>query len=479
MTLSQRIAAAARFVVLGPQARYEGARRSPMRSNIPAAVQSAKWDITPPDRHELLRKSRYFEKNNGLCNRLADIYEQYTVGQGLRMLPDSSDVAWNTTGAMPWWEDWQRFADIASRSSWGTLQGVIARTLMVDGEIFVLLTIGSEGFPRVQLIEGHRVRTPPNRKEGDGIVDGIEIDGNGRPVAYWIAKDNVARSTEFVRQDAAFVVHVFEPSRAGQYRGLPMLYPVLNDLNDLDDLQVLEMQAAKDQAKTTKIVKTKEGEISDEDLLRGTTTGTDGVQRTEYYQDVFSGAAAVLRPGDDFQQFPGERPSNATSGYWDRLERNICAGVGIPREIVIPQSMQGTSMRSVLDIANAFFRSRSAVMADHFARVYEYVMRVGMTSGRVPEGPSDWWRCTYRSPRSINVDVGRNSAAAIAEWKAGMRTMRDTYAETGDDWEQQLEQRAREAKRKNELAAKYGVTPAEIVMLDPNEISSANAAANA
>lgn len=481
MNLVQRITTAARFVVRGPgpQARYEGARRTPMRSNIPAVVQSARWDITHAARYEILRKSRYFEKNNGLCNRLADLFEQYTVGQGLRILPDSSDAAWNLA-ALAEWESWGRFADLCSRQSWATLQGVIARTLFVDGEIFILLTAGTGGFPRVQLIEGHRVRTPPNMTEGKGIVDGVEIDGNGRPIAYYIAKDDVAYSNEFVRQPADFVVHVFEPGRASQYRGLPMLYPVLNQLHDLDDLEVLEMQAAKDQAKTTKVIKTKEGELpGDEDLIRGTTIGTDGTERADYYQDVFSGSAAVLRPGDEFQQFPGERPSAATSGYWDRLERNVCAGVGIPRELVIPQSMQGTSIRSVLDISNAFFRSRSSVLADHFARVYAYVIESGMSARRIPQGPPDWYRTTHRAPRSINVDVGRNSAAAISEWKTGMRTMRDTYAETGDDWAQQLEQKAREAKAVNDLAKKYGVDRAEIVMLDPNELSSANAAATA
>lgn len=480
MNLVKRIAAATRFVLSGSgaQARYEGARRNPMRSNIPAVVQSARWDITHAARYEILRKSRYFEKNNGLCNRLADLFEQYTVGQGLRILPDSSDAEWNQL-ALAEWENWSRFADLSSRQSWGTLQGVIARTLFLDGEIFILLTNGPSGLPRVQLIEGHRVRTPPNMTEGKGIIDGVEIDGNGRPIAYHIAKDDVPYSTEFVRQPADFVVHVFEPGRASQYRGLPMLYPVLNQLHDLDDLEVLEMQAAKEQAKTTKVIKTKEGELSDEELIRGTATGSDGVQRTDYYQDVLSGSVAVLRPGDEFEQFPGQRPSAATSGYWDRLERNVCAGVGIPYELVIPQSMQGTSIRSVLDIANAFFRSRSAVMASHFERVFQYVIESAMIAKRIPQGPADWYRTANRSPRSINVDVGRNSAAAIAEWKSGMRTMRDTYAETGDDWMQQLEQKAREAKAVNDLAKKYGVDRAEIVMLDPNELSSANAAATA
>lgn len=480
MNVAQRIATAARFVIRGPQpqARYEGARRSVLRSLLPSAVQSARYDITQFTRFELLRKSRYFEKNNGLCNRLADLFEQYTVGQGLQFLPASSDEKWNAA-ALDYWTQWQRFADLSSRQSFGTLQGIISRTLFVDGEIFVLLTVGDTGNPRIQLVEGHRVRTPANMQDGNGIIDGVHIDDRGRPIAYQVATEDQFRGESFVRQEADYVVHVYEPGRAWQYRGIPMLYPVMNDLHDLDDLQMFEMQAAKQQAETTMVIKTKEGELpQDEDLIRGITNGTDAVERSDYYNDVFGGRAKVLRHGDEFQQFAGERPSNATSGYWDYLTRKVCAGVGIPSEIVMPVSMQGTSMRSVLDMANAFFRQRSGVIADHLKRVYEFVIQVGMQNGDIPPGPSDWYKSSYRSPRSINVDVGRNSAAMVAEWKSGMRTLRDTYAETGDDWRQALEQKALEAKTISDLAKQYGVDRAEIVMLDPNEIS-ANAAASA
>jgi hypothetical protein len=45
---------------------------------------------------------------------------------------------------------------------------------------------------------------------------------------------------------------------------------------------------------------------------------------------AFSGAERNTR------QELTKRPSAATSGYLDRLERNVCAVVGIPRELVIP-----------------------------------------------------------------------------------------------------------------------------------------------
>jgi lambda family phage portal protein len=475
MNLLRRLQAATRFVV-APKARYEGARHSTQRSTLHGSVQSASYDIDPYSRYELVRRSRYFERNNAFVNRIADLFEQYTVGQGLAFFPSSSDTAWNVT-ALNYWRDWQRFADLSSRLSFGSLQGIIARALFVDGEIFVILTRGDSGNPRIQLVESHRVKTPPTQ-DGRTIIDGIEVDERGRPVAYHITNEDAKRKETFQRVAAEFVVHVFEPGRPGQYRGLPALYPVMNDLHDLDDLQIFEMQAAKAASKVQNVIKTKEGEVTDDDIIRGTVTGSDGTERADYYKDVFGGEVAVLKHGDEFNQFQVERPSAATSGYWDYLTAKVCAGIGVPKEIVLPTSMQGTSMRSVLDIANAFFRSRSAVIADHLRRVYEYVIETGIRTDpalRIP--PPDWYRSTFRAPRSINVDVGRNSSAAVNEFKCGMRTLQSIYAETGEDWREQLRQKAAEIAYAQELAQEFNVDRAEIMTLDPNELSSNNAAA--
>lgn len=478
MNVLTRMKLAARFIARGPQARYEGASRTPNRSVIPGSVQSARMDVNAIERAELVRRARYFEKNNAFVNRLADLFEQYTVGQGLAFFPASQNDAWNAA-ALTYWRDWQRFADLSSRLSFGTLQGIIARALFVDGEIFVLLTSGDTGNARIQLVESHRVRTPSKLRTNAKVIDGIEVDERGRPVAYHIAVDSDTREERFARVDAQFVVHIFEPGRAGQLRGLPALYPVMNDLHDLDDLQVFEMQAAKDAAQVTNIIKTATGEIDDSDIIRGTATGSDGTDREDYYRDVFGGRAKVLKHGDEFSQFQITRPAAATSGYWDYLTAKICAGVGIPKEIVLPSSMQGTSMRSVLDVANAFFRSRSSVISDHLRRIYEYVIEVGIqTDATLQPSPPDWFRSTYRSPRAINVDVGRNSAAAVAEFKTGMRTLQSIYAETGEDWREQLRQKAAEIAFAQQLATEFGIERAEIMTLDPNELS-ANAAADA
>lgn len=468
---------------------YEGAQTSQKRSYLPGAVRSARFDILKLTRWELVRKARYFEKNDAIVNRMADLFEQFTVGpQGLRFFPTTSDKEWNQS-ALKWWNDWERFCDINTRMSFGTFQSVAARTLFIDGEVFIVLTRGESGRPRLQMVEGHRVQTPagmrdatlyidttPNANDQPQCVDGVEIDSNGRPVAYYIAEDNGSYNTNFRRVPADYVVHIFEPSRANQYRGIPYIYPVLNDLHDLMDLQTLEMQAAKQAAEVSYFIKTQTGELNDEDLIRGTNTSqVDNKTRDDYYREVIGASARVLKVGDEVERFASERPNITTQQYWDYVTARVCAGVGIPKEVVLPSSMQGTTMRAVLDIANSYFRARSAVQADHYRRIYEYVMAWARDND-LDGAPDDWNSVVTRPPQAINVDVGNQSAAICNEYKLGMRTLQDIYAERGQDWRASLRQKAEEMAFAKEMAEEFGVERAELIQLEPNELSAASAA---
>jgi len=141
--------------------RYEGGRlwQNGDRSYIWSPLTDARFDADQATRSELVRKARYFEANSPLIQRIADLWEQYIVGaNGLMLSPDSSDEEWNNAAA-DWFEEWGASPDVTSLQSWPTLQGLIARTWLIDGEVFVLLTRDEKNpsRPMLRLIEGHRV----------------------------------------------------------------------------------------------------------------------------------------------------------------------------------------------------------------------------------------------------------------------------------------------------------------------------------
>lgn len=455
---------------------YLGAKRwSADRDDVPGYVQDARFDADSSTRWELVRKARFFERNNAIFNRLADLFEQYTVGTcGLQILPDSSDDDWNEA-AGEWWQEWCLVCDLTTRLSFGTFQSLAARSWFVDGEVFILKTRGETApyRPRVQLIEAHRIETPAHLSdlEGKTIVDGIEVNPIGRPQAYWM-RDGFA-VTVHKRIPADQIIHIFEPSRPGQMRGLPFCYAAINDLIDLDELQILEMRAAKDAAEKSTFVFTESGELT-RDLMRLTSTSRTGEtasgaevtqRRLEAIRKTVGGRTAGMKKGEDVKQFIPSRPSAATKEYWDYLTAKACIGHGIPHLLVFPRSLQGTVARGELDIANSFFRARSGVLGDAFKQVYTYVMSWAITyDGRLDGAPTDgtMLRCVTRSPRAVNVDAGRNSAAMLAELEGGARTYEDVYAELGKDWRREIKQRAKEEAYIDKVAKQFGLSPDRI-----------------
>lgn len=472
-SLFQRIKTAARVFRRSGNVRnrYEGAYTRRSQSTLTTAAQSPRFDITKEVRLELLKKARTMEQNEAIVQRMADLWEQYTVGTGLQIFPASSDDGFNAE-CLRAWEEWKPYCDLTSRNHFDALQSVIARACFIDGESFVALTRGDTGRPRIQIVESHRCYSPGDRNadEGKSIIDGVSIDANGRPIAYNFSKEGQfswLTSAAFLDPvPSEFCVHIFEPIRASQYRGLTMLYAVLNDLHDLSDLQLLEMKAAKEAARTSRIIKTPAGEVSDEDLMRGeVSVGDDSTTVSRWYKEAFGGEVEVLKPGHDMEVFSSNRPTVTTTDYWKYLTSKVCAGTGIPYVLVFPESMQGTVYRGALDMATAFFRSRSMFFGSAFQRIWEYVIQSEI-KGKYPD---DWKKTNIRPPRAVNVDVGRNSTAMIAELRVSARTLEDVHAECGDNWQQKMEQRAKEIAFANDLGVKYKLKPEEITQLTGTE----------
>lgn len=454
--------------------RYEaGQRWGTSRSYLPGWVQDARFDADAATRDEILRKARYFEKNNGLVNRLADLFEQFTVGPcGLQMIPASSDEEWNVN-ATEAWKGWEPFADQCSRQPFGVLQSLIARRWFIDGEIFILKTRGRNrpdepARPRVQLIESHRVGTPGNlaAQEGRTIVDGVEVDGRGRPIAYHV-RDGF-NDDQYRRIPAEQIIHVFEPTRPGEYRGLSFFAAVMNDLHDLDDLMILEMLGAKDAAEKSTIYETASGELnaSEEGVRRErfgqateNSSGTDTTEnKTRYVKQSLGGRAMAIKIGEKVSQFTSNRPTVTQQWYWDYLTARICAGVGISKLLAYPYSMQGTVTRADLDVMAGFFRSRSEVLGAVFTEIRNYVIGWEIQNNiLLADPPSDWRKVTVRPPRSVNVDVGRNSSAMIAEYDAKLRSAEGIFAELGQDYREQFRQIAKEETLKMALETEFNL----------------------
>jgi len=451
------------------QARYEATRPHPTRSWLPGYVTSAKSDMGRATRRELLRKARYLYKNSPFIRGMVERLVAYVIGTGLHPVPATSDENFNRA-ALREWQEWEKRTDLTSRHNFRQLQAVVFRAMLLDGDIFTLLTYGPSGRPRVQLIEGHQV--------GGGwqdADDGVKVDAFDRPAFYnFLLGDDLGGNQKAESIPADDAVHHYFPERAGQRRGLTMLAAAINTAHDIDDILELEKAAVKDASAKTDIIKTASGELDSDGIgasLRPPING-DTAGATTYYQDVFGPEAKVLRHGDEFTPYASGRPSPAWNGFMEFLTQTICLSVGVPPSVVLGGKIGGADTRRELAAAQRVFTMWQEALAGQFQRIYRYVIDHQIEAGFLQDAPADWDRTEWQFPPRVTVDEGRDRNADREDVKAGLLTRREYFAQYGQGWFEQTTQAALEAKTLQDLATEHNLDRAEIALLDPNELAS-------
>lgn len=484
--------------------RYEAAMpSSPDRPYIPAYTRDARYDATSYVRWEICRKVRYYRRNTWLLPRLEEVDVKYSVGpNGLSVTPASYDSEWNKRmeeAFLEWCE--APFRDSSLPMSKG--HRLMAREVHDDGEVFANLTslkwMGQPSKPAVELIESHRISSPGgeygweerNQNVIDGVILGRDAFGKlvGRAAGFSV-RDGVEGESwrdipafDGTRPAAGGVVHVFDPDRIGMYRAISAYAPILNETADLELLAALEMDKAKTNSEFAGFIKTWNGELPDnfqrtvsglgirgEPRVPGTADDADLQKRIEQFRKVISARLVGLKPGEE-PVFPANpSPSAAQQWLWKLTIEKICAARGIPMLLVLPDSIQGTVARAILDDANLTFRSRfrNYAIAAHAFYMYFASWAIYNVKG-LQNPPADWRKCHITSPRACNVDVGRNSAAMLAEWAMGKTNLTDIASSEGTTARKLLEKKADDVGLTKTIAteksAQWGVEiqPAEIM----------------
>lgn len=223
----------------------------------------------------------------------------------------------------------------------------------------------SDGLPvplQVQLIEAEQVPITwtTTARNGNRVEQGIEFDALGRRVAYWMYREHpgdnslLVNGSELVRVPADEIIHVFEPLRAGQIRGVPYAASALPRMYHLDTFSDNVLDRMKIANLFTAFLQTKGGEPD---------APTPVV--SELQTDVSTEGVALggLEPGTTVELPPGVEakfsdPPDAGENYLDFLRGHlmaIAARFGVPYE-VLTGDLKDVSDRALRLILNEFRR---------------------------------------------------------------------------------------------------------------------------
>lgn len=401
------------------KAAYEAARWSPNRAIIRSSVSDVVVDQSDSVRRILIGKCRYLVQNSPFIHGMVERMVTLIIGNGISPTFASSDDNWNGTASKSW-ETWCKYADATSRASFQTLQQVIVRAMIVDGEIFVLLTFSASGRPRVQLIEAHRVKR-------------IDVDSDGRPTRYVLnGKDD---QTDGRKLAADSIVHFFRPERAGQVRGIPLLASAINTAQDVDEILGIEKAAVKVNGTVKSVLYTKSGEmprslINGSAAARGATSGTD-----TNYRNIIGPEDLVFQEGNKYEQPVSQRPSAAWQGFVDFLSETLCASSNFPPSVILQIKVGGVDTRRDLATAQRVAEQWQQDITTGVAQISEYVVEQD-----TPYQPADYRVIVWEYPRAITADAGRQAQQDREDVKMGTLSLSEFFGQYGVGWKKGVEQ---------------------------------------
>jgi len=365
-------------------------------------------------------------------------------------------VGWGIVGkvkakpAQRVWNQWANSTDCDAdgRNDMAGLQKLVMRTAFEAGEVLVRRRMRrpEDGFAipmQLQVIEPDFLDTTRHgvKTAGGGrIVYGVEFDGIGRVVAYWLFPEHPGNSAfpsvASQRIPAEGVRHIFKPLRPGQVRGASSFAPVLLRMKDFDDYEDATLMKQKIAACLAVITSDVDG-----------TGASIGVA-----DDSTSPGIDFLEPGMIMNVPPGRSVDvvqpPAVRDYADYSSvslRAIAAGLGVTYE-----DLTG-------DYENLPFSAARMSRLRHWARVDDWRWRV-----LVPQFCTPVWRWAmeaaaimgtgaasdvrWTAPPMPMIEPDKEGLAIQRNVRTGIQSLSDALRERGYDPEEVFDEMSDDQK---------------------------------
>ena len=275
--------------------------------------------------------------------------------------------------------------DIQGRLTFSQMQRMACRNWLLSGDVFFVRRPNRTNCAW-RIIESDRCMTPSmfeatstglksiNPDNGNTIIDGVELDHEARPVAYWFLnryhEDLTANPDDWQRIEAfddlglPLVLHLFQPTRPDQYRGVPLVANTIETLYSTKAYSTAELQAAIIEAclaifivsntdPTRNPFGTAPSLDLDEPLVPETPADEERIKlqaspnpRNPWSQNNFEtigpGESKRLAEGEDIRTIDPKRPNSGYASFISAQNKAIAAAIGIPQQ-VLESTFEGTT----------------------------------------------------------------------------------------------------------------------------------------
>ena len=331
----------------------------------------------------MIERARHYERDNPVIGQGISRLAANVMQEGFSPDPASGSPDFNALAKDKWaeWAEESSQCHSEGEHSFRAIEELVFRSAIRDGDIFALPLVDGS----LQLIEGHRPRTPRNTLRN--VVHGILMDDRARRQELWVSKEDigVSESVRLVsdisrvpwRDSEGFhqVFQVFFPKRTSQRRGYTALAPVSDTIGQSDDLFFTMLVKAQMNALIVLLEEQQAGGIAGVD---GTPLGSLRETLVDGIPGIDSGLHVKVQDGRTIKGHAPAVPNAEFFTHANLLLTFIAVNLDIPVAVLLldASNTNFSSWRGTIEQARIRFRYLQKLVRDQFHRpVYEWKVR--------------------------------------------------------------------------------------------------------
>lgn len=440
---------------------------------------SAKSDIEE-NRKTLRERTRDLAMNAPIATAAVNSTRTNCVGSGLMPRPKinyellgmkketAEELQTKIKNEFSLWAE-STLCDANDQNNFYELQQIAFLDWLKNGEEFALIRYGGE-LPympyqlRIKLIEADRICTENSfgeysgydkkLKNGNTVMNGIEIDKNGKVVAYHVCSVNPDECPQEPMKWKRIakrgkntgnlnMLHIFNAERAEQYRGVPFLAPVIETVKQLSRYTEAEIMAAVVNSMLAIFITSKEGaEIG---KFGGVDESNDPEDESEKIR-IGSGTITFLREGEEVHPVESKHPSGSYDVFVEAISMQIGAALEIAPEILLKRFANNfsASKGALNETWKAYMMRRKWFINDFCQEVYNLWFAEAVSKGRIdapgffqnPIIRKAYTRATWNGPAQGCLNPLQEVTASVKRIENGLSTRGDECAAmNGSDYE--------------------------------------------
>lgn len=278
----------------------------------------------------------------------------------------------------------------------------------IGGDVLVVLRVVNETL-KIQLIDGEHIKSPNifneffNEKLANGnyIKDGIELDTQGRHIAYHVAKvdggfERIEAISKATGLTTSFLVYGLK-FRLNNYRGVPLIITVLETLSKLDRYKEATVATAEEIAKIAYQIlhdpsSTGENPLAAQLAKAMDVSGSGDLPKDRNGKDLSDQVAATTNKQAINMPIGAEvKPMNNGNGqlqFKDFYSTNVeivCAAIGIPPNVAMSMYNDSfsASRAATKDWEHTINVSRDEFSFQFYQKIYEFWLHLEILKNKI------------------------------------------------------------------------------------------------